>query len=153
MNDVKFPIKTIKEGNKITKICVEDIYKTLNRIIRPLEKTRDICDEADKDYEDCEGSLIIGVGRSQPCMRDAFDEEIGNNLAFIKAKLNANLKKRKLIIRVWKQLVETLMATEKEIDKVEELIEMDIDGVRKHNPEYMLDYKPFFYETNDEEED
>ena len=74
-------------------------------------------------------------------------------MAFIKAKLNANLKKRKLIIKVWKQLIETLAATEEEIDKIEELIEMDIDGVRKHNPEYMLDYEPFFYEINDEEED
>ena len=37
MNEVKLPIKTIKEGNKITKVCVEDIYKIINRLQKSMD--------------------------------------------------------------------------------------------------------------------
>lgn len=145
MNEnVKLPIETYREGNKITKVCVEDIYKIINRIVEPLNKVCDICDDADKEYNNYEGSLIIGTGVSQPCLGDAFDEEIGNNIAFMKAKLNANLKKRRLLTRIWKQLMETLAATENEIDVIEIYIQMDIEGIRRHNPNYMPNYEPFF---------
>ena len=32
MDNVRLPIRTSREGNKITKVCVEDIYKMINRI-------------------------------------------------------------------------------------------------------------------------
>ena len=39
MKDVKLPITTVREGNKITKVCVEDVYKMLNRIIEKQNVT------------------------------------------------------------------------------------------------------------------
>ena len=140
MDNVRIPIETIVDGNKITKVCVEDIYKMLNKVIIPLDKARDLCDWEDKEYGDAYGSLVIGRGSSQPCMTDAFDEEIGNNIAFMKAKLNANIKKRRLLERVYNCIVgELLPVLDDELDETEELIKMDLCGIRKHNSDYLSD--------------
>lgn len=143
MNNVRLPIKTVREGNKITKICVEDSYKLMNRVLdtmdRAYNKSLEIINSVDKEYEGVNGSLIIGKGVSQPCFTDAFDEEIGNNIAFMKAKLNANIKKNNImsrIIRVYDEALDSLMF---ERIKIEDNIYRDIDGVRKHNPEYLID--------------
>ena len=145
MSDVKLPIVTTREGNKITKVCVEDVYKILNRIIKQMDKSHnnsvDIIDSLYKEVNGYEGSLIVGTGVSQPCMNDAFDEEIGTNLAFIKAKLNANLKKRNFLIRIWNEYADMLDVLDTELDKIENYIKMDIKGVRKHNPEYLSNYE------------
>ncbi len=100
MNDVRLPIETSREGDKITKVCVEDIYKVVNRVVEALDKAYnnsiDIIDSIHKDYNDYEGELIIGTGVSQPCHGDVFYESIGNDIAFMKAKLNANIKKHNI---------------------------------------------------------
>ena len=142
MTNVKFPIKTVREGNKITKICVEDVYKMLNRIIEKQNVTADLLESLHKTVETEDGALvpgefIIGTGISQPCLADAFDEEIGSNIAFMKAKLNANLKKYRFLGKVWNSLIKTLDTVDDEFDRVSEMILMDLDGVRKHNPEYL----------------
>ena len=143
MSNVRIPIETVRDGNKITKVCVEDVYKMLNRVIVPLDKARDLCDWEDKEYGEAYGSLIIGRGTSQPCMTDAFDEEIGNNIAFMKAKLSANIKKRRLLERVVDCVIdEVLVALREEIDKIDDLIDMDLRGIRRHNPEYLSDEYP-----------
>ena len=145
MSDVKLPIVTTREGNKITKVCVEDVYKILNRIIKQMDKSHnnsvDIIDSLYKEVNGYEGSLVIGTGVSQPCMNDAFDEEIGTNLAFIKAKLNANIKKRNFIIRIWNEYINLLDVLDAELEKIESYIKMDLEGVRKHNPEYLSNYE------------
>ena len=143
------PIQTIKEGNKITKICVEDYYKMINRIADAEDRSAEKWNEIWESMGEDDTCVIIGTGISQPCLTDAFDEEIGNNIAFMKAKLNANLKKRNLVGKIWKQLCKTLVVTEEELDHLDALIQMDINGVRNYNPEYMSDYTPFF---SDEEE-
>ena len=39
MNEnVRMPIETTREGNKITKKCVEDVYKIVNRVIEGMDK-------------------------------------------------------------------------------------------------------------------
>ena len=38
MNDVRFPIETVRDGNKITKTCVEDVYKIVNRVYAAMNK-------------------------------------------------------------------------------------------------------------------
>ena len=107
MDNVRLPIKTSREGNKITKVCVEDIYKMINRIgaaeERSAEKWNEIWESIDKEVEDADGGivngcLVIGTGISQPNIKDAFDEAVGNNIAFMKAKLNANFKKRNIVV-------------------------------------------------------
>ena len=143
MSNVRIPIETVRDGNKITKVCVEDVYKMLNRVIAPLDKARDLCNWEDKEYGEAYGSLVIGRGTSQPCMTDAFDEEIGNNIAFMKAKLSANIKKRRLLERVVDCVIdEVLVALREEIDKIDDLIYMDLHGIRRHNPEYLSDKYP-----------
>lgn len=143
MSDVRLPIETTREGNKITKVCVEDVYKIVNRIIEAMDKaynnSTDILDSIHKQVNGFEGELIVGTGISQPCLTDAFDEEIGNNIAFMKMKLNANIKKRNFIIRVWNEYVRVLDSLDDEIKKIEENIDMDIEGIRLHNPDYLSD--------------
>ena len=39
-NRVGYPIQTTREGNKITKVCVEDYYKMINRIIAEQDGKR-----------------------------------------------------------------------------------------------------------------
>lgn len=142
MTNVKLPITTVREGNKITKVCVEDVYKMLNRIIEKQNVTADLLESLHKTVETKEGALvpgefIIGTGISQPCLTDAFDEEIGSNIAFMKAKLNANLKKYRFLTKVWDSLIKTIDTVDDEFDRVSEMILMDLNGVRKHNPEYL----------------
>lgn len=141
MDDVRLPIKTIKEGDKITKICVEDIYKVLNRVMdslnRSYDKSIDIIDSVFKDYEDSEGELIIGTGVSQPCGGDVFDETIGNEIAFRKAKLNANIKKHALLVRIFKQWFKAFDQLDEELNKIDIFISKDLKGIRKYNPEYL----------------
>jgi len=142
MTNVKLPITTVREGNKITKVCVEDVYKMLNRIIEKQNVTADLLESLHKTVETKDGQyipgeFIIGTGISQPCLTDAFDEEIGSNIAFMKAKLNANLKKYRFLTKVWNSLIKTIDTVDDEFDRVSEMILMDLNGIRKHNPEYL----------------
>ena len=148
MSNVRMPIETVRDGNKITKVCVEDVYKLLNRVQEALVKgyndSIDIIDSVHKEINGYEGELIVGTGISQPCLTDAFDEEIGNNIAFMKAKLNANLKKYNILYRIYDKNVDLLGKLADEIIKIEQLINMDIEGVRKYNPEYLIDKFPTY---------
>ena len=142
MNEnVRMPIETTREGNKITKVCVEDVYKMINRVQDSMTKhwnnSIDILDSIHKSVNGYEGELIIGTGISQPCLTDAFDEEIGNNIAFMKAKLNANIKKRNILNRVRKEYEKVINSIEEELETISYYIEMDLDGIREHNPEYL----------------
>ena len=143
MNDVRLPIRTERDGNKITKVCVEDVYKMLNRIIKRMNKSYnnsvDIIDSVNKEVDGFKGELIVGTGISQPCLTDAFDEEIGNNIAFMKAKLNANIKKRNLLYRIYNEYVYMLDVLDDEIDKIDSYINFDLEGIRNYNPEYLID--------------
>ena len=143
MNDVRLPIRTERDGNKITKVCVEDVYKMLNRIIERMNKSYnnsvDIIDSVNKEVDGFKGELIVGTGISQPCLTDAFDEEIGNNIAFMKAKLNANIKNRNLLYRIYNEYVYMLDVLDDEIDKIDNYIDFDLEGIRNYNPEYLID--------------
>ena len=147
MNDVvRMPIKTSREGNKITKVCVEDIYKLINRVQEAMDKAYensvDIVDSVHKEVDGFEGELIIGRGTSQPCLTDAFDEEIGNNIAFMKAKLNANIKKYNIVRRVFMEYIRAIDSFEEELDRIECYINFDLEGIREYNPEYLIDKFP-----------
>ena len=137
------PITTDREGNKITKVCVEDVYKLVNKVYDAMDRAYnnsvDVLESIHKEVGDYEGELIIGTGVSQPCLTDAFDEEIGNNIAFMKAKLNANIKKHNFLCRVYNQYLNALSNIDELIENVDEKIKMDLDGVRKHNPDYLWD--------------
>lgn len=143
MNDVKLPIETTREGNKITKVCVEDVYKLLNRVYGAMDKaynkSSEVMDKIHKDYGEYEGELIIGKGISQPCLTDTFDEEIGMNIAFMKAKLNANIKKHNFLVQVYNNYLDALDSIYDEISNVDDLIMMDLNSLRIYNPEYLKD--------------
>jgi len=147
MNDVRLPIKTSREGNKITKVCVEDVYKMINRVQegmnRAYNNTVDVMDSLHKEIETEDGPVvgefIIGTGISQPCMKDAFDEEIGSNIAFMKAKLNASIKKHNFLMKALKQWLGIIRTFDEEFVRVESKIIMDLNGIRRHNPEYLKD--------------
>ena len=160
-NRIEYPIQTVREGNKITKICVEDIYKMINRIgaaeERSTEKWNQIMDEIEKDVPNAKGEigngcLVIGTGISQPNIKDAFDEEIGNTIAFMKAKLNANMKKRNILFRLYKAAFITTEAIDDEISKIDEKIALDLENLRKHNSEYLSNLDEYGYEYIDYDE-
>lgn len=142
MENVRMPIQTIREGNKITKTCVEDVYKMVNRIQDAMNKAYngsvDIIDSLQKDEYGDDCAVVIGTGISQPCLSDAFDEEIGNNIAFMKMKLNANIKKAKILKRILNQYDKLYDSILEEVDKIDELIEFDLEGIRRHNPDYLI---------------
>ena len=141
MNNVSMPIVTTREGNKITKVCVEDIYKIINRVKFAMNKSytkmNALLNDIQKDYRGINGKFIIGKGVSQPCITDAFDEEFGNNIAFMKAKLNANLKKLRLLQKVYNEYIKMKDVLIDEMDKIGGYVELDLDGIRKHNPDYL----------------
>lgn len=144
MSKVCMPIETTREGNKITKVCVEDFSKVMNKIKLAENKAKVESDKifhsVKKNVNGVVGNYIVGVGNSQPCIVDAFDEEIGNNIAFMKAKLNANLKKRTILERVFEEYQKHVAYTIlDELDKLDEYIDLDLEGIRKHNPEYLID--------------
>ena len=112
-----------------------------------------ICESLDKDVEDVDGNvvngcLVIGTGISQPNIKDAFDETVGNNIAFMKAKLNANFKKRNILFKLFNAANITLDAIAEEIAKIDDKIQMDLEGIRKHNPEYLSRLDEYGYEFN-----
>ena len=156
MNDVRFPIETVKEGNKITKTCVEDVYKIVNRVYAAMNKAYnnsvEVLESLQREDFDNDTSVIIGRGVSQPCLSDAFDEEIGNNIAFMKMKLNANIKKYNFLSRVMNSFYNCINSIDEEIMKVEDNIRMDIQGIRKHNPDFLRNGK-FEYLCNEESDE
>lgn len=147
-NEVRLPINTVREGEKITKVCVEDVYKMVNRMYDAMNKAYNnsecILESINKKYWPdnevnvvYEGYLVEGTGISQPCNDDVFDEETGMNIAFMKAKLNANIKKYNVVRRIYNEYVDALVKIGDEMDRIIEYIDMDIDGVREFNPDFM----------------
>ena len=144
-NEIRFPIETTREGNKITKTCVEDVHKIVNRIIDCMDKAHnksvDIINSLNREgysKEGKENATIFGAGISQPCIKDVFDEKLGNNIAFMKMKLNANIKKHNFINRIINNYIECVENIVDELDPIDSNIHMDLEGIRKHNPEYLL---------------
>ena len=151
MNDVRLPIETTREGEKITKVCVEDVYKIINRVQEAMDKaynnSADILNSIEKThYSDSPepntvttGYLIIGNGTSEPCNGDVFNEETGNDIAFMKAKLNANIKKHNFLVRIWNEYIKFTDKLDEEISKIDSNITRDLAGVRQYNPDYLID--------------
>ena len=159
---IDYPIQTMREGNKITKICVEDIYKIINRIgaaeERSCEKWNQIMNEIEKDVPNANGEigtgcLIVGTGTSQPNIKDAFDEKIGNNIAFMKAKLNANMKKRNVLLKLYEATMITIDAIDEEWNKIDNMIALDLYGIRKYNAEYLNYLDDCGYEIQEKTEE
>lgn len=143
-----FPIITDTNGEEITKYCVEDVYKIINRldsiISRHKDKIEEIYDSyytetVDVEGDDVEGYLIIGKGTSKPCEPDIFNEDVGNHLAFVKSKLNANLKKLNLISKVSGELCKAFPELDMEYRKFGKEVIRDLEEIRKYNPDYLSD--------------
>ena len=141
MNDVRLPIETYRKGNKITKICAEDVYKMLNRIWnvinKAVDKTEGIFDSVQKQHRGNNGFYVVGVGRSQPCLNDVFDEEIGNSIAFMKAKLSTNIKKHNVLVKAYNEMVKVLDSIDEELVKIDDYIVKDLNSLRVYNRDYL----------------
>lgn len=134
-------IKTTVEGNKITKVCVEDVYKLSNRmteaVVKAYNNSIDIIDSVHREINGFEGEFILGTGTSQPCVTDAFDKEIGDAIAFSKAKLKANIKKYKWVMRVLCALLDSVQTIDEDVWKLSDYIKKDLAMIRMYNPEYL----------------
>lgn len=136
------PVKTIKQGETTVKVVVDDFYKTLNRIIDGLSNLVDnsntIINSVHKEYGDYEGELIIGRGVSQPCNGDKYDEALGSEIAFRKAKINGNLKKIRIIERLLTKLWKYEFILSEELTNLDTQLLEDSDYMRKLNPDFYL---------------
>lgn len=140
----KLPIKTTYDGEKTTKVCVEDFYKVINRIMESIDKaytkSMDELNSTHKIYDGYEGELVVGTGVSQPCNGDKYDLETGNEIAFKKAKLNANIKKAKIIERIYQNFLNAVTQISGELLSIEDYIIRDLTDLRKYNKEYLSDF-------------
>ena len=142
---LRMPIETNYRGEEITKVCVEDIHKILNRvgsaINRHNKNAKDILKSVRKRYvsayQDSEGYLIIGRGVSKPCNGDEFNEQTGNNIAFMKAKLNANIKKHNMLVKVYNEFITLCNDIDEDITNVDDYIMSDLENLREFNPSYL----------------
>ena len=136
------PVKTIKQGETTIKIVVDDFYKTLNRVIDGLnnlvDSSNNIIDSVHKEYEDYEGELIIGRGVSQPCNGDKYDEALGSEIAFRKAKINGNLKKCRIIERLLAELWKYEVVLSEELTNLDTQLLEDTDYMKQVNPNFYL---------------
>lgn len=136
------PVKTIKQGETTIKIVVDDFYKTLNRVIDGLnnlvDSSNNIIDSVHKEYEDYEGELIIGRGVSQPCNGDKYDEALGSEIAFRKAKINGNLKKCRIIERLLTKLWKYEVVLSEELTNLDTQLLEDSDYMKQVNPNFYL---------------
>lgn len=136
------PVKTIKQGETTIKIVVDDFYKTLNRVIDGLnnlvDSSNNIIDSVHKEYEDYEGELIIGRGVSQPCNGDKYDEALGSEIAFRKAKINGNLKKCRIIERLLAELWKYEVVLSEELTNLDTQLLEDSDYMKQVNPNFYL---------------
>lgn len=161
MNDVRLPIETTIEGEKTTKVCVEDMYKAVNRFIEAYNKFVEYADEAlekvsqveveTKTNGTWEGCLVVGTGISQPCHGDVYNEQTGNDIAFMKAKLNANIKKWNFFVKLWNQNIKLINVLNSEIGRIETNILLDLDGIREYNSDYLngIEEKLGIHTTNE----
>ena len=147
--EVRLPIVTTVDGFTTQKVVVEDVYKMSNRIIeastRCYNKIMDIINSIHKTYTDpegdeYEGELIIGIGTSAPCKGDLYDDKMGNEIAFKKAKLKANMQKFKKLIQVARALDDMHGIVWNEIEKVANLTNMDTEALREYNPDFGYEY-------------
>ena len=136
------PVKTIKQGETTVKVVVDDFYKTLNRVIDGLnnlvDNSNNIIDSVHKEYGDYEGELIIGRGVSQPCNGDKYDEALGSEIAFRKAKINGNLKKCRIIERLLTKLWKYEVVLSEELTNLDTQLLEDTDYMKQVNPDFYL---------------
>ena len=136
------PVKTIKQGETTVKVVVDDFYKTLNRVIDGLnnlvDNSNNIIDSVHKEYGDYEGELIIGRGVSQPCNGDKYDEALGSEIAFRKAKINGNLKKIRIIERLLTKLWKYEFILSEELTNLDTQLLEDSNYMKQVNPDFYL---------------
>lgn len=148
MNEKNIPIYTYRDGEKTTKVCIESMHKVINRMISEMDKTyndsMEILDSLDNNkywLEDenavIEGCIVVGTGVSQPCNGDVYDEQLGNEIAFKKAKLNANIKKYNLLWKLCKKQIDFIVKIDEELEKIDAHIYRDINDLRIYNEDYL----------------
>ena len=62
-----------------------------------------------------------------------------DNIAFMKMKLNANIKKHNLLCKVYNAWFKQLDVINQELNKIDLSILRDLQGVRMHNESYLED--------------
>lgn len=140
-----FPIKTIKHDDSITKVVIEDFSKTLSRILKEQQDYTKKLEELINSFQNevrnengdlVEGTFIIGSGTAKPAPEDVFDEEIGNEIAFRKAKLFANLKKIRKLFRIISLRKTSEEYLNEQLRKLRAFVMKDEEALRKYNPEF-----------------
>lgn len=130
------PIKTVINGNTIAKICIEDVRKLHEFVNQVNDSTLSNFDRIDIEFP----LEIKNVGKAKCTLDDKFNEEIGNEIAFRKVKLQANIKKFKFLTRIGRIYLKAWSLITEKRNKIYTYIEKDIKAIREYNPEYSVDY-------------
>lgn len=127
-------LETFKDGEITTKIVVENFDKSLKKITDAVNGSLlSIYREILPSYRNSEGKIdIIGKGVSRPCKEDVYNEKLGEEIAFKKAKLNANCKKMRILRRIQKELIKSYEVLGKEMDKLDDYITSDLNNLVKY---------------------
>lgn len=125
----------------IKKVITDDISKLADKVVGAyFEGYNKIAHEFLYYLDPEDGHVkITGKGCSEVCRNDVFNAEIGNEIAFRKAKLYTNIKKYNLLHNVWSNLMKTVDVIMEEQQKLEKYIAQDILAIRKYNSDYWSD--------------
>jgi len=134
----KNPIQTFKSSKTIVKVCVEDSHKIYDFIEDTLRNiyTKGYLLLSDKPIDD--NLCIVGKGVAKLSEGDIFNEEIGNEIAFRKAKLNANIKKFNLYNKIISVIIKYVKGLEEQRDKILNYINKDTEAIRVYNPKFKV---------------
>lgn len=100
------------DGQKTNVNLVDDFYKDINRVQESMDNVyneiQEICDSVHKSVvlgnESIEGELITGTAEVEPRGKDIYDKDLGKQIAFKKAKINALSKKIRFYFKIINKL-------------------------------------------------
>lgn len=127
-------IKLFKKGTKTIVVVHDEWTKLYNQTEMIISRSFHKIDKYLRHTEE----IIEGRGISQPCGEDVYDENIGKQIAFKKAKLHANMKKFNRIYNVYKILTKTSEKIVELLIKLNTLIEKDIDYIKQYNKDFKV---------------
>lgn len=134
-----YPIKTFVGKNTVVKVCTEDVSKIVKNV-RSLLQELNLCIEEmfyNNWYSDSKnGFYIESKGKAVCDDKDEFDLETGEEIAFRKVKLIANIKKFRMLSRIINKVNDILDSLIDLRTRYAEYITKDQIALEKYNPDF-----------------
>lgn len=125
-------IKLFKKKEK-TIVVVKDDW---SKLYAQMEDILNFTQRKLNKYLDNMNLYVEGKGISSPCGEDVYDENIGKQIAFKKAKLSANMKKFRKIHHVYRIMNDCTTKLGLLLMKINSFIEKDIEYIQNYNKDF-----------------